>query len=217
MLHYLPGCDVSKNHPEAMRKIKKYMQENNVIIDTCCRVTDTFLKKEDTIINNCTLCHLILKETHPDNECLSLYEYILNDENFPFVDHGGKEITVQDCWRTREHLALQKAVRKCLQKMNFTIIEMEENYNKTNYCGVWLNNPPANDCVTLAPKTFSNIIENHTHLLSKTEQVANMKEWVKQYTTQQVVVYCNGCERGIKLGGGNVTHLVELLAEGFVG
>lgn len=27
MLHYLPGCDVRKNHEQAIQKITKYMQE----------------------------------------------------------------------------------------------------------------------------------------------------------------------------------------------
>jgi hypothetical protein len=29
-----------------------------------------------------------------------------------------------------------------------------------------------------------------------------------------VIVYCNGCEKGIKAGGGKPVHIVELLAEG---
>ena len=37
MLHYLPGCDVRKNHEQAIQKITKYMQEQGAIIDKCCR------------------------------------------------------------------------------------------------------------------------------------------------------------------------------------
>lgn len=214
MFHYLPGCDVRKNHPEAILKIENYIKKQEIIIEKCCRVKNKFLEDGDTIINNCTLCHLILKETHPDHECLSLYEYILKDENFPFVDHHGEKITLQDCWRTRDHLVLQKAVRECLRKMNYTIIEMEENYNKTQYCGVWLNNNPAQECLTVAPHTFHDITENYIHLLSEEEQLKNMQEWGKQYTTDTIAVYCNGCEKGIKLGGKKPIHLVELLAEG---
>lgn len=214
MLHYLPGCDVRKNHPEAIDKLQHYMENQGIIIDRCCRVKDKFLKATDTIIHNCTLCQLILNETYPDNECLSLYEFILEDPDFPWINHQEDRITIQDCWRTRNNLALQLAVRECLKRMNYTIIEMEENYSKTTYCGVWLNNPMANDCVELAPKTFSKITKNDLNLLSLEDQNKRMKQWVQQYTTKQILVYCNGCEKGIKLGDKHPTHLIELLAEG---
>ena len=216
MLHYLPGCDVKKNHPQALLAIEKYMQEKGAIIDQCCRNKDKFLEDNDIIVHNCTLCHLVLEETYPHTQIMSLYEYILKDEHFPWVDHHGESITIQDCWRTRKNSALQTAIRPCLKKMNYTIVEMEENYDKTKYCGVWLNNPPAKDCVEIAPKTFHDIIENHLHLLSQEEQVRQMQQWCQHYTTQQIAVYCNGCEKGIKLGGKQPIHMVELLAEGLI-
>ena len=43
-------------------------------------------------------------------------------------------------------------------------------------------------------------------------QEQKMKEWVKHYTSD-VLVYCNGCERGLKIGGIQPIHIVELLAE----
>lgn len=216
MLHYLPGCDVYKNHPTASFKIQQYMKENGVIIDKCCRVKNQFLTHQDTIITNCTLCNLILKETHSQTKQISLYEYVLNDPSFPWVDHHGEAITLQDCWRTRDDLNLQNAVRLCLEKMNFTVIEMDENYSHTKYCGVWLYNKPAKDCLEIAPLTFHNIIENYTHLLSIEEQTLRMQKWCEQYHTNYVVVYCNGCEKGIKLGGKKPLHIIELLAKGLI-
>ena len=91
---------------------------------------------------------------------------------------------------------------------------MAENYDKTKYCGVWLNNSPAKDCIEVAPQTFSRIIKNDIHLLSLEKQKEQMINWVKQYTTKQILVYCNGCERGVKLGGKQPLHMIELLAEG---
>lgn len=166
------------------------------------------------IVNNCTLCNIILNEKYQETECLSLYEYVLKDEHFPWVNHHGEKMTVQDCFRTRDNLSLQKAIRACLEKMNYTIVEMEQNYEKTEYCGVWLHNLPSQECMSLAPKTMNDIVENHVHLLSPDEQINKMKHWVSQYTTHQVLIYCNGCEKGIKLGGGNPVHIIELLAEG---
>lgn len=214
MLHYLPGCDVQKNHPQAVLKMRDYMIKQGAIIDQCCRVKDKFLNQEDTIVNNCTLCNLILKERYQETKCLSLYEYILEDENFPWINHHGKEITVQDCWRTKDNLAMQNAIRQCLKKMNFKIVEMDDNFDQTKYCGVWLNNNPSKECIELAPHTMNDIIENHIELLSEKEQIEKMENWVSNYKTEDVLVYCNGCEKGIKLGGGNPIHIIELLAKG---
>lgn len=216
MLHYLPGCDVRKNHPEAVLAMQEYMKKKGAMIDQCCRVKEKFLESDDVIVNNCTLCHIVLNETHLDNTCLSVYEYVLRDKDFPWVNHHGESITIQDCFRTRDDFVLQSAVRECLKKMNYTIVEMEENYDKTKYCGVWLYNTPAKDCIEVAPKTLHTIIENDIHLLSMEEQVKRMKAWVMHYTTNHVLVYCNGCERGVKLGEGHPIHLIELLAEGLI-
>lgn len=213
MLHYLPGCDVKKNHPTAMKKILSYMKEKGAYIDDCCRTTEKFLNEDDIIVQNCTLCDLILKETHPHNQCLSLYEYILIDESFPWADHSGESIIVQDCLRTKDNIKLQKAVRQCLKKMNYRIIEMDENYNKTQFDGVWIYGMPVQECIDTAPKTMKHIIDHYVTILSEEEKENRMKEWVKQYSIDQIIVYCNGCERGIKIGGKKPTHLVELLAE----
>lgn len=216
VLHYLPGCDVFKNHPIASQKIQQYMRQKEAMIDHCCRVKEQFLTDEDEIVINCTLCDLILKETHPHTKRISLYEYVLKDADFPWINHDGETIIIQDCWRTRDDFHLQKAVRECLEKMHFHVIEMDENYEKTKYCGVWLYNYPAKECIDVAPQTFHQIIANDMCLLSNEEQIAQMKEWCKRYTTDHIAVYCNGCERGIKLGGKTPIHMIELLAQGLL-
>ncbi len=214
MLHYLPGCDVRTNHSQAVEKMERYMEAQGAHVERCCRTKEKFLVPGDTIVNNCTMCDLILRETHPDNEGHSLYEFVLQDEKFPWNDHSGKKIIVQDCWRTRENLALQKAIRECLARMNYTVIEMENNFDKADFCGVWRNNTPAKICIEVAPKTFSAIIENHIRIMPVEKQVEMMKEQVSRYGNEDVLVYCNGCEKGLKLGGGNPIHMIELLARG---
>ncbi len=214
MLHYLPGCDVKKNHKEACLRVESYMQSHQSLIDQCCRVTHQFLKDNETIVNNCTMCDIILRESHPTSDVLSLYEYILSDQHFPFVDHHGEHITIQDCFRTRENTSLQNAVRECLKRMNFTIVELDDNRDQSKYCGVWLNNEPSKECIRVAPNTFKNIIDYHLVLLPYEEQVKRMKENLKRYKTKTIVVYCNGCEKGIKLGGGQPLHMIELIAKG---
>lgn len=217
MRHYMPGCDVAKNHPREIKAIQHYMVEKKqAVIDRCCRVSNKLLETGDIIINNCTLCELMLRETHPNNQIISLYEYVLSDPEFPWADFEGLCLTVQDCWRTRNNRQMQDAIRECLVRMHVQIIETEENYEKTKFDGMWLFGNPRQDCVDTAPVICKDIMENYVEPLPEDEQIARMKDWVSRYSTEQVLVYCNGCERGIRVGGGHPIHLVELLAKGLM-
>ena len=214
MLHYLPGCDVRNNHPKAIEKLTEYMKRQGAFVDKCCRTSEKLLGGGDMIVQNCTLCELLLKETHPDNPCLSTYEYVLRDGTFPWVSHRNEMITLQDCLRTKDNLAMQKAVRECLRKMDFIVVELEENYDRTRFDGMWIYGKPMQNCIDTAPAVMKYIMDNYTEILPEEEKIRRMKEWVKQYRTDRVIVYCNGCEKGIKAGGGKPVHIVELLAEG---
>lgn len=209
MDYYIPGCDVRRNHPEAVAKMETWMKRQGISPAACCRKDLSFLRKTDRIIENCTLCELMLKERVPEVPFISLYEY-LDQTEFEWPDYQGKQLTLQDCRRTAENVCLQDAVRSILKKMNIRIVEMENNRERSEYCGVWYNNPPAPDCVELAPVTFAEL-EKQRVLLSKEDQETKMREWVKQYTTDEIAVYCNGCEKGIRLGGGRPVHLIELI------
>ena len=54
-------------------------------------------------------------------------------------------------------------------------------------------------------------LDQYRIILTPAEQQERMKEWVSQYDTDYTAVYCNGCERGIRLGGGHPVHMIELL------
>ncbi len=211
MKYYLPGCDVRRNHREASAKMVDYIKTQNIQIADCCRRDLSFLNSGDSIIENCTLCELMLKERVPDTPFESLYEYLLQTD-FKWPEYHGKTMIIQDCFRVRDNPSIQIAVREVLKRMNIQILEMENRRETADFCGVWFNNPPAEDCVSLAPHTFTEL-EQYRHLLSKEEQEKKMIEWVKQYHDMPVVVYCNGCEKGIKLGHGNAIHLIELITK----
>lgn len=90
----------------------------------------------DTVYSLCHNCSAIIEEYKTGVEIKSLWELILSDNDFPYPDYSGADITVQDCWRTRERTAEQDAVRELLKKMNFTVRELEMNREKTQFCGV---------------------------------------------------------------------------------
>ncbi len=213
MLYYLPGCSTNRNHKKAGRKLLEYMRAQGAKISKCCKLDVDYYQDGDVAVQTCTQCGLILKERRPGLRVISIYEYLVQNPGFPFPDFHGKKFTLQDCIRTRRDAPLLDAVRQALQKMNVEIVETKENRADTKFCGVWLNNPADRKCAALAPKTFE-ALEPYRKLLSPEEQKAAMAEQVGQYETEEVVVYCNGCENGLRLGGGKPVHLVELLASG---
>ena len=107
-----------------------------------------------TMVSLCHNCSAIFEERSPEIQRQSLWELILEDENFPYPNYGGEKITVQDCWRQKENRAEQDAVRELLRRMNFEVVELEENYARTKFCGYSLYQPQPPRNPKLAPKRF---------------------------------------------------------------
>ena len=211
MLHYLPGCDVKKNHQEAMNKIIAYMKSKGAQIEECCRTKTSLCNEGDLIVQNCTMCDLILKEVQKGN-VMSLYEYVLNDETFPFVNFNKKRFVVQDCWRMKDNPSIHQAVRDCLKKMNIEIVELEEKGESSKFCGVWNLDHLTPIALEVAPETF-NELERQVQVYTEKEKQQLMLEHAKQIHNN-VVCYCNGCEKGLKMANVSVFHMVDLLARG---
>ena len=216
MIYYLPGCTTAALHPEAAARLKAYIMRNGMPEAPCCKEDVSILQEGDTVITCCTNCDLMFAERTPYIKVVSVYEYLLGDPDFPWPDLDGAEMTLQDCWRERDNRVIQDAVRECLKRMNVSVVELPDNREKSSYCGVWLNNPiiPAN--LKYAPKTFGEIQDKYLELLSPDEQKAKMEAYAKNWPTQEVVIYCNGCERGVRLTDKTPRHMVELLASGLV-
>ena len=211
MIYYIPGCDVNRNHPEAGHRALAYMEEKGVPEGRCCRKKIDYLKDGDTLVTDCTQCNLIFAERVPSVHIISLYEFVLQDPRFFWKDHHGEAMTLQDCWRTRNDPVIQDAVRECLWHMNISVTELENSHEKADFCGVWLNNPAPEDCVRAAPKTFR-MLEEYRTILSPEEQKAKMEAYVREHIhTERTAVYCNGCEKGLRLGGAEPVHMIELL------
>ena len=67
---------------------------------------------------------------------------------------SGESITVPDCWRSKENRAEQNAVRSSLRRMNVEIVELQENHERTKFCGYSLYQPQPVRNAKLAPKRF---------------------------------------------------------------
>lgn len=232
---YIASCVFTREEPELSVKIQNYLSDRfNMPMMRCCvsnfkvdeftqampewlkpRWKDmpqyTELTANDTIVYACHNCAAIFQETKPEISRVSLWEFILHDKNFHFPDYSREKITLQDCWRSFDNRAEQDAVRLLLRKMNIDVVELEENYEKTQFCGISTYMPSSPRNLKLAPKRFVQNAQGKFIPHTEEEQEKLMKEYCKKITTEKVVAYCHYCTKGLRLGGKKAVHLGALL------
>lgn len=232
---YIASCVFTREYPEISMKIQDYLTKNfNIPVMRCCVPkyklkeftnsmpdwlqnhwdnTPDFLDitPNQTIIYVCHNCSAIFEEYRPNIKRISLWEFILNDKNFKFSNHNNEKISLQDCWRSHDNYTEQKSVRTLLKKMNINIVELENNYEKTNFCGDSLYKPAPPRNLKLATNRF---VKNANgkfipHSIEEREEL--MKKYCSKITTEKVIAYCHYCVNGLKLGKKQGIHLAELL------
>lgn len=214
MFVYYPSCNFTMASPEVSKKIKELLKERyGMRIEGCCRPGHKTLTNEDTAVTVCQSCSAIINENVPQAKEISLFEILDADEDFPWPDLKGEKITLQDCWRARDKREVQDAVRSIMKKMNIEIVELEESYEKSEFCGVFRYNPMKPGNVKIAPKYFVESMEGKLELHTPEEQQKLMDEHCSKYTTDRIVCYCNSCLRGVKQGGANGVHIIELIMQ----
>ena len=234
---FVASCVFTEDNPALSRKVQSYVRERfNLPIIRCCvdkykvaefeaRMPEDYREEwraikhfekfpaGSTLVSICHNCSAIFEERHPEFFRESIWELILSDEKFSYPNHHGEAITIQDCWRSKENRAEQEAVREILRRMNFEVVEPEENHERTKFCGYSLYQPQPPRNPALAPKRFlhgaQGLFREHTAAQKK----FLMQEHCAQIRTEKVAAYCHYCLRGLKLGGAKAFHLAELLFE----
>lgn len=205
-LIYFPSCNFTKASPEAAKKLRAYLAQSMPVAG-CCRVDKSPVEGR-TAVYFCQACRETL-ESRPENrpDTLNLFVYLDSLPDYPWPDYSGLTVNVQDCWRDREHPEVADAARSVLQKMGVKVVEMEENREKSVYCGNLHFEPrkPENQAI-LARRPDTPLWQ-----FPEEEQAALMREQWEKYTCPLVVTTCNRCTRGIEMAGGNAVHLVELV------
>ena len=154
---YVAACVFTEEYPALSKKICDYLREKfSMPIIRCCvdkykvaefeqRMPENYRDEwraikhfekfpaGSTLVSICHNCSAIFEERHPEFFRESIWEFILADKNFPYPNHHGEEITIQDCWRSKENSAEQEAARELLRRMNFKIVELEENHGRKNF------------------------------------------------------------------------------------
>jgi len=184
---FFPSCKAKASYKGASTKLQEYVKEK-IQIDPigCCRVNHQKLTKDDTAIVVCNNCAAIMEESSHAGNIEFIWGIIDRDKDFDFPDYHGEKMTIQDCWIAVEKRDLQETIRSLLRKMNITIVELDENYEKTRFCGVNLLTPCTESNAKLAHKRY---VEEGSHMfipMSKEEQLTHFKEHCKQITTDEV-------------------------------
>ena len=165
----------------------------------------------DTVYSLCHNCSNIVEEMRPGVIVKSLWELILQDENFPLPNCAGLKATVQDCWRSRDRTDEQDAVRELLRKMHVELVELPDNREKTDFCGISLYRPQPPRNPAVAPKHYKENIGNKFEPHTLEEQKAIMQEYCKRYKTDTVICYCHYCLEGLALVDIDSRHIANML------
>lgn len=212
MVYSFPGCKYTAYAPVGSKRLQAYLR-THLGAETvgCCSVDHTRPKAGDKSIFVCPTCAAILEESAPLAETLSVYECLAEDESFPWPDYGGVRMTVQDCWRIRDHRAMQEAIRRILKRMNIEAVEIPQSYEATDFCGATRFQVPSPRYEKLCPKRL--VEGGDFHPKPPEEQQRLMEENGKRYETETVICYCTGCMTGVEMGGHKAVHLLDLITK----
>lgn len=238
--YYIASCLFTARYPEVSLAIQRYIERRGDIrMVRCCipgfkaessenRIMKTGarpawnqlpysapLQPGDTVYSLCHNCTNIVDEQNEGVHALSLWELIDEDPEFVWPDCSGLKVTLQDCWRTRERSGEQAAVRSILKKMNIEFSEAREHHEKTDFCGSTLYREQRIQNAQYAPKHYVEQAAGKFLPHTEEEQLALMKEYCSQFTTETVVCYCHYCLEGLLQGGVDGSHIAHMLLPGF--
>ena len=203
---YFPSCNFTAASPLAAERIREYLGQKMPVAG-CCRVDGLDYPEGSTAIYFCQACRETLESRAGEKfTLLNLFQYLDGDRDFSWPDYAGLTVTVQDCWRDREHPEIFAAVRSVLQKMRITVVEMDENREHSRFCGNLHFEPHSREL----KDQLQAYGEKPLYQLPEEVQRLLMREQVEKLPCKLAVTYCNRCKAGILLGGGKAVHLLEL-------
>jgi len=206
---YFPACKVDAAFPEGAIALKKYLTARwGLEALECCRTDREKINSQVIAVVLCHTCAAILEESSQANSIEYVWSLIDQDEVFAFPDYGGERITLQDCTMAKAYPEVMENVRNILRKMNFEIVELHNNREQAQFCGL-LTTPVLAANAALAPKRFGQ--KGIFNPLEPKERKIYLEKHVQQFKTERAVCYCKACHGALALGGAKVVHLLELL------
>ncbi len=234
MLRYVASCLFTRDMPELSLKIQRYIHSLDIEIIRCCLPNYAVKEFEEsirisfkehwkalphyrefhnneTMVYVCHTCSAIFEERKAETDRVSLWELIVQDDAFQYKDFANEKITIQDCWRSFDNEKEQSAVRQILQNMQIDIVEMEENREKTQFCGISTLAPTLKKNLVNAPVRFVENAKGKFLSHTQEEKDALMQKHAEKIPTDKVICYCNACLKGLQLTRKTSYHLAELL------
>ena len=209
---FFPSCKIKADFPAESEDVRRYLEEQHGVTTTgCCKPCRTQLTDADQAVVICNNCAAIVEESSAAPTLTYVWELIDQDTNFPFPDHSGMQVTVQDCWAARERRGTQEAIRSLLHKMNIEVVEQEENFNRTRFHGRTLLNPCPPVNAKLAPRRYENGTSPMFTPMAEEEQIIYLTRHAEKLPADNVVCSCKPCRDGITAGGKTGIHILQLL------
>ncbi len=131
---YFPSCNFNKATPETAKLLLERMKAIMPVAG-CCRVDKLEYPKGDRALYLCQACREVIEVRFPELVPENLLVWLDREEKFPLPDYSGLTVSIQDCWRDREHPEIHEAVRSLLKKMGVSFRDIPENRELADYCG----------------------------------------------------------------------------------
>ncbi len=205
---YFPSCNFTKASPQAAQKLRELLRARMPAAG-CCRTDKKEYPAGERALYFCQACREVLEERFPQLVPENLFVWLDREAGFVMPDYSGLAVSVQDCWRDREHPEIHRAVRSLLSKMGVVVREISRNREQADYCGnlhFVPERPEAADLVNARPGV-------PLYQFPEEEQRVIFAEQLEKHGGLPVLCYCNRCKLGIETAGGKAVHLMELLME----
>ena len=203
---FFPSCVFTSASPQAAKKLQEIMAAAMPVAG-CCRTSRQDYPQGTRALYFCQACRGTLGERSPQLTPENLFVWWDRESGYPLPDYSGLTVSVQDCWRDREHPEIHQAVRSLLGKMGIKVLEIPENREKADYCGTLHyvpERPEAQAILRARPDTP--LVQ-----FPPEEQKVLFAGQVEKHGGRPVLCYCNRCKAGIEVAGGKAVHLMELV------
>lgn len=210
--YYIASCVFTSQFPELSLRIQNYVRERfGYTVVRCCvprykirefeeKMPEGALREcwsslpdsglfaaGDSVYSLCHNCNNIIGEMHPGVQVHSLWELIDSDSAFSFPNFHGLRAYVQDCWRSRDRIDEQNAVRSLLTKMNINVMELSDGREQTDFCGVSLYRPSPREIRDWRQNTMWKVLSES---LSRTRRKNRKKSCGSIADSSAVIKWC---------------------------
>lgn len=179
-------------------------------IAICCLREKRALGDGDTGLYLCQSCREHIQGGAPK----SLWEWLLEQEDFEWPSYESLSVVIQDCWRDRDHPEVHEAVRAALDAMGVAWTEPEDARERSTFCGtrhVEPRTPRQRELMAGHPDFYVRKMPEEVQRELMAERVRELEACAPEGEPAVILTSCNACTQGLQLGGGNVVHLGELV------